>query len=284
MCLNIQSALSDRKKLVVYLRCQLDVDEKRAGSKSTSWLDPELHTIEEKRTEYIRQCHPDHCDKPTYLQSLYMAVQHNNVFVNHVLSSCSAENKTERYYDLNLSKLLLGEGATFVLMRVLALAKFVGQFELQSLYINGDICRTIIQCTGPESGLVNKKKMDICTIYRIIHEECGIKHISKTVLTITGRIITHEWDETEYCIYINPSWELSLSPLRPCSERVDWSEDLQLYSMYLDRKDLCSSKYKTYMSDRPDIQTILSDYVQSILEMKPADVVRFTMEYFKRFG
>lgn len=51
VCLNIVNALNNPDKLVVYLRSTFDIDGRKAGSKITSWLDSQLHTIEEKRTE-----------------------------------------------------------------------------------------------------------------------------------------------------------------------------------------------------------------------------------------
>lgn len=39
------------KKFLVHLSTQFDVDGKNAGSRITSWVDKDLHTLEEKRTE-----------------------------------------------------------------------------------------------------------------------------------------------------------------------------------------------------------------------------------------
>lgn len=43
-------------------------------------------------------------------------------------------------------------------------------------------------CTGPESGIVNDQKLDLCKIHRKIIEECGIEHGCITVLTLNGKI------------------------------------------------------------------------------------------------
>lgn len=127
--------------------------------------------------------------------------------------------------------------------------------------------------------------MDVCKIYRKIIEKCGIIHICSTTLTITGRIITHEWNNCDYVVYLNPMVDLSptYNELEPI-ENIDCFADLQLYSNYLDRKQLCISRMKNYMQDQPDIQSILADYVQTVLQMKPSDTIKFTMEYFTRFA
>lgn len=92
---------------------------------------------------------------------------------------------------------------------------------------------------GPESGVFNNTKLDVCRIYRSIIEECGLTHEVMSVLTLEGQILKQEWKNVSYTMYINPKAVVSnVKPegnLRVLLEK-DWRNDLQLYSEYLDTK------------------------------------------------
>lgn len=74
-------------------------------------------------------------------KSLYVALENNKYFIKH------ADNKEgigiKKHYSLKRTCMLIGEGASFLLMRLLAINRFIGTFELSTLYINGDLCRNI---------------------------------------------------------------------------------------------------------------------------------------------
>lgn len=40
---------------------------------------------------------------------------------------------------------------------------------------------------------------------------------------------------------------------------------------------------KSYLADHPEIQSMLADYVQMILLMKPEDVLEYTLDYFMQY-
>lgn len=86
----------------------------------------------------------------------------------------------------------------------------------------------------------------------------------------------------------------------------DWQDDLQLYSKYLDVKVIllllltvtcndCGNiisilklenqlHVKSYLAQHPEIHNLISEYVQQILQVKPNDVVQFTINYFSSFA
>lgn len=53
-----------------------------------------------------------------------------------------------KYYPFFITKNLMLEGASFLLMRYLAVTKFVGTIELSTMYINGEMCRNIYVSFG----------------------------------------------------------------------------------------------------------------------------------------
>lgn len=42
-------------------------------------------------------------------------------------------------------------------------------------------------------------------------------------------------------------------------------------------------KMKTYLKDHPEIQDMLADYLNSVLLLKPENIMPFTQDYFMNF-
>ncbi|KAJ8939320.1 hypothetical protein NQ314_011178 [Rhamnusium bicolor] len=267
------------KKYVIHLSSQFDANGYNAGSRITSWVDRYLHTLEEKRTEFVQQ------DDVLNEKSIYMALQNNKYYIKNASSIDNIEDR--KYYSLAKMHDLVSEGANFVLMRYLAVMQYIGTFELSTIYINGDLCRNIyvrLECTGPKPGEVNGKTVDVCKIYRYIIEECGIEHHCVTVLTTNGRIVTQEWEGCDYILNMNPLQFIQSGAPSSYDRLVlpkTWEHDMQLMSKYLDCKTAAECQMKTYMADHPEVREMIADYVQNILMLKPVNIMSFTMDYFQ---
>ncbi|KAF7274363.1 hypothetical protein GWI33_012981 [Rhynchophorus ferrugineus] len=272
-----EQILNVTPKFVVHLSSEFDVDGKNAGSRIVSWVDQQFHTLEERRTEYI-------FGKSSELtqQILYCALQENAYYVKH---TSLEQQDSRKYYPLSKTKDFVGEGANFILMRYLAITKYKGNFELSTMYINGDMCRNIYECKGPKPGFVNKNKTELCKIYRTIIEECGLVHTSVTVLTIFGMIVSHEWEGCPYIFHINPIMVTTGKPIPfdAVYMRKAWEADIELVSKYLDCKAEAELNMKTYLKDHPEIEEMVGDYLQSLLLLKPENILPFTMDYFTNF-
>ncbi|CAH0548771.1 unnamed protein product [Brassicogethes aeneus] len=107
-----------------------------AGSDMTSWVNRDFHTVEEKRKEYIFD------DEETGRQkTCYTGMQHNKYYVRNTCSRNEIDKR--RYYSMIKMKNYISEGANFVMMRYMVIARYIGTFELSTMYLNGDLCRNI---------------------------------------------------------------------------------------------------------------------------------------------
>ncbi|XP_063925200.1 ciliogenesis-associated TTC17-interacting protein-like isoform X2 [Zophobas morio] len=256
-------------KFLVHLSSQLDYMGHNGGSRITAWVDRDLQTLEEKRREYL------HVDEYLDQQILYVNSQENFYYLRH-------DKNKDMFYSPKKARNLICEGSNFILMRYLAMTKFVGTFETTTLYIDGSLCRNIYECKGPSSGVVNNKKLDVCKIYRTIIEECGIEHRCIALMTLNGQILKQEWQLCDYLLQLNPLIQIRDDRLSgiPLEFQTD---DMQLLSLYLDSKVSKAKHIQNYMEDHPEIKAMLSDYVQTILHLKPEDVFEFTAKYFLSF-
>ncbi|KAK9887594.1 hypothetical protein WA026_023477 [Henosepilachna vigintioctopunctata] len=267
------------RKFLVHLSCQFDVDGNNAGSRITAWVDRNLHTLEEKRTEYIEveENGRKHINEKNVYTS--MGKKHYDVI-------STSENKRQKFcYSFTKAQDFVGEAANFILMRYLALVGFTGTFELSAVHITGALCRNIYQCEGLVGGEINNEKLDLYKIYRTVIEECDITESSCTLLTLDGRIMKHDWEGCNYVLQINPLCSPSKKKPALVSLYDDaWKYDLQLLSTYLDRKESATLKMKSYLEDHKEIGNLIKDYVQNILQIKPDNIIEFTKHFFLSYA
>lgn len=74
-------------------------------------------------------------------KTLYVALQIKRYYLK--MTNKKEEVVERKFYKLDKTKYFVSEGANFLLMRYLAIVNYMGQFELSTLYINGDMCRNI---------------------------------------------------------------------------------------------------------------------------------------------
>jgi len=67
-------------------------------------------------------------------------------------------------------------------------------------------------------------------------------------------------------------------------KELNLETDMQLKSNYLDRKEELKNDYEQYMHDHPELKSLISDYMQSILSIKPDDVVTYTAKFFAPYS
>ncbi|XP_043989173.1 ciliogenesis-associated TTC17-interacting protein-like [Gambusia affinis] len=63
-----------------------------------------------------------------------------------------------------------------------------------------------------------------------------------------------------------------------------WQEDMQLYSLYLDKKDFLKVEHNSYLRQHPELRALLSDFIQDLLIVKPDNIFQFAREYFPPYS
>ncbi|KAJ3343370.1 Proprotein convertase subtilisin/kexin type 7 [Gonapodya sp. JEL0774] len=67
----------------------------------------------------------------------------------------------------------------------------------------------------------------------------------------------------------------------PSLDTTDFNGDMERISEYNEKKSLLVSENERYLEEHPELQDIISDYLQFILLKKPVDVYSFTQDYFR---
>uniref|UniRef100_A0A8C9ELN8 Ciliogenesis-associated TTC17-interacting protein n=1 Tax=Pavo cristatus TaxID=9049 RepID=A0A8C9ELN8_PAVCR len=72
-------------------------------------------------------------------------------------------------------------------------------------------------------------------------------------------------------------------PLFP-KQLLDWEEDAQLCSWFLDRKEELRASHSTYIRQHPELFALLADFLQALLLRQPTDPILFAAEFFAPFA
>jgi len=109
----------------------------------------------------------------------------------------------------------------------------------------------------------------------------------------TGAVVFRKQDEPFMELHL-PSEEppletgpssRSVAQEKPTFEKRDlvMEEDLELFSKYQDRMDELKASHGTYLRQHPELKTIMSDFLQEVLTMKPGKFLPFAASYFATF-
>ncbi|XP_046480378.1 uncharacterized protein [Neodiprion pinetum] len=173
-------------------------------------------------------------------------------------------------------------------MRYLALRNFHGSLSFQSIMISGQLTTSNYRCTGAQRMKLNGKVLPVYTIERRMHEECGLIHNTKTYMTQSGYILRHDWLEIPYLVQINslidPNDLVNKDQNIVTPLRSRWRSDIQMMSMYLDKKTCQMAQQTEYLTDHPEIKQLISDFTQTLLAVKPVNVLSFTVQHFAAFA
>ncbi|KAM6464502.1 ciliogenesis-associated TTC17-interacting protein isoform 1-T5 [Liasis olivaceus] len=185
---------------------------------------------------------------------------------------------------------LISESANFLVLRVMARRQSLPR---DAIFLSFDsdqhICTSTYNTLGFQKQQVKKEEVDVFVIERTVHsveapplnwQFCFLPdgHLSRRVqigspatMVILKMPILIDKDEPDP---------------RPIFEKVllDWEEDAELYSKFLDRKEELQASHATYVRRHPELSALLADFLQLLLLRKPDDVVTFAAEFFAPFS
>nr|XP_012139388.1 PREDICTED: ciliogenesis-associated TTC17-interacting protein [Megachile rotundata] len=182
---------------------------------------------------------------------------------------CPCDKSTEtRNLTFASTDRLISEGVNVLLMRYLALINYEGILSFESITIEGDIAMSNYICTPAEQTVIDGHFLDIYTIERKICKQDGTEYSIKTYLTPKGRIIRHNWLNVPYVLKINPLADpkipqKTIKVEAPLRDR--WTEDIEMFSKYLDKKFSKIAEQRDYLVDHPEVKQLIADYVETLL-------------------
>ncbi|KAG8547952.1 hypothetical protein GDO81_027060, partial [Engystomops pustulosus] len=191
-------------------------------------------------------------------------------------------------YDLTSLPGFVSEASNLLIMRLLARKTTPQNLDFLTFDADLNLCICSYRDLGCQPQLIGKDTVEVHGIERAIHSDdlpitwqCYFLpdgHLTSRVQV--GSPVTMKI--TQMPILSEPEEE---DP-KPVFEKkpLNWEEDAQLYSQFLERKEELLSDHETYLRRHPELKALLGDFMQFLLLRKPEDVVTFAAEFFGSFS
>nr|XP_050844291.1 ciliogenesis-associated TTC17-interacting protein-like [Vespula vulgaris] len=215
-----------------------------------------------------------------------MGIQDNNYYIE--TTETYQHNKSRNCKNLTYPQKieLLSEGTNLLLMRYLTIINYDGTLTFQNIMIDGNVTICQYKCIPVKYMKLYENDIEVYTIERVIENQNGNVESMKTYLTPKGEILEHNWLTTSYILK-----NKSLENVNPMIEKLKiairnncWTEDMEIFSKYLDEKCNEVTKFIEYLISHLEVKHLIADYTQTLLIVKPLHVVDFTIQYFKAFS
>ncbi|XP_076648593.1 ciliogenesis-associated TTC17-interacting protein-like, partial [Halictus rubicundus] len=280
-CILVESIGPRTHEFLVQVQSSMSVDGHFGGTKIIGSATSKFHCLEEKRTEFVYE------DDGLHEESIYLGIEDSSYYVK-LTRTCPCDQCEEtKNLDFNQDDGLISEAVNILLMRYLALINYEGTLSFQTISIDGELTRSSYECTPAERMEIDGHFLNAYTIERKIHKQDGCVHIIKTYLSSHGKILRHNWLDVPYILKMNPLADpaIASSTIRletPLQDR--WAEDIEMFSKYLDKKFAKMAEHTEYLLNHPEVKYLITDYTQTLLVVKPEDVIDFTIQHFKAFA
>uniref|UniRef100_A0A8C0GQ41 Ciliogenesis-associated TTC17-interacting protein n=1 Tax=Chelonoidis abingdonii TaxID=106734 RepID=A0A8C0GQ41_CHEAB len=175
---------------------------------------------------------------------------------------------------------LISEAANLLVLRVLARRRAVPQnTTFLTFDTEAHVCTSTYTAMGFQKQLVDMTEVEVFVIERAVCPDEGIPMIWQFYFLSDGQV------SPSGCCWTCPLSPDEVEP-RPVFEKkpLDWEEDMQLYSQFLDRKEELQADHTSYARRHPELRALLADFLQLLLLHKPDDVLTFAAEFFAPFA
>uniref|UniRef100_A0A6I8NVY6 Ciliogenesis-associated TTC17-interacting protein n=1 Tax=Ornithorhynchus anatinus TaxID=9258 RepID=A0A6I8NVY6_ORNAN len=189
---------------------------------------------------------------------------------------------------------LVSEAANLLLLRVMGRRQAVpegGRFL--AFDTTGQLCHATYHMLGSQPLKIGQEQVPTFGVEQTIHSEDDIPITFQFYLLTDGHLARRiQVGSPASCIISRmPALqeEEEEEPQHPVpaslgQQPLEWEEDLQLYSMFLDRKEELEAGHATYLRRHPEVQSLLSDFLLFLLLHQPSDVATFAAQFFGPFA
>ncbi|XP_031971140.1 ciliogenesis-associated TTC17-interacting protein isoform X2 [Corvus moneduloides] len=249
----------------------------------------QLETLEQEEQECL-ELRPHPTEKRTHVVS-----HQHGMTVSKTLQEGEAEPQCQSFcYSRAKLRGLLLEGASLLLLRVLARRHTMPpNLVFPAMDTEGNLCTSsyVSRQPGGPSALgiqrqaVGSAETEVFVIERAVHSSSGASTVWHSSFLPNGRLAQLMQIGSPVLMVLQDESILSKSgrfePQLPFpKEPLDWEEDIQLYSWFLDRKDELQLSHAAYLQQHPEVRALLSDFLQALLFQQPHDPISFAAEFF----
>ncbi|KAH0621250.1 hypothetical protein JD844_022337 [Phrynosoma platyrhinos] len=270
---------------LVHATSKVTIDGVPCTTTITGYITKRLETVEQHTKESVR-----FREHPVETRTHVMKRQ-DQLFVRKAIVERDEEIHVDTFsYKCSQLQGLISESANLLVLRVMAWRQVVPE---NAIFLSFDteqhICTSTYNSLGFQKQQVGKEEVDVFVIERTVHSEDDIPLNWQFYLLPDGHLsrrVQVGSPATMVILQVPVLFEIDKPDPRPVFGKIplDWEEDVELYSMFLDRKEELQASHATYVRRHPELTALLADFLQLLLLRKPDDVVTFAAEFFAPFS
>uniref|UniRef100_A0A8C8VNE4 Ciliogenesis-associated TTC17-interacting protein n=1 Tax=Pelusios castaneus TaxID=367368 RepID=A0A8C8VNE4_9SAUR len=258
------------------------IDEVPCGSSLTAYISKRLETLE--------QHHWPGLLAPPMRQAVSPQAQGMDGQPSPLLPISQQREVQTQSFSYNCASLrgLISEAANLLVLRVLARRRAVPQ---DTIFLAFDtaahVCTSTYRAMGSQKQLVGTMEAEVFVVERALCPDEGIPMAWQFYFLSDGHLARRVQVGSPVTMLLQQMPVLiDEAEPRPIFEKkpLDWEEDMQLYSQFLDRKEELQAGHASYARRHPELSALLADFLHHLLLRKPNDVVTFAAEFFAPFA
>ncbi|XP_075009073.1 ciliogenesis-associated TTC17-interacting protein isoform X2 [Calonectris borealis] len=250
-----------------------------------AYVTPQLETLEQEEQERLElRAHP--IERRTHMVS-----HQHGMTVTKTLREGEAEQQHRSFsYSQVELRGLLPEGASLLLLRVLGCQRAVPPgLTFPTIDTEGHLCNSSYRALGIQQQVVGSADVEVFVIERAVHTSAGISTVWHSSFLSSGRLAQRVQVGCPMLMLLQDESVLGktggVEPRPPFPKQpLDWEEDIQLCSWFLDRKEELQASHAAYIQQHPELRVLLADFLQALLLQQPPDPVSFAAQFFAPFA
>ncbi|XP_071896745.1 ciliogenesis-associated TTC17-interacting protein [Anas platyrhynchos] len=275
-----------RSCLLVHAECRGELDGVPFCSTLKGYVTMRLETLEQEQHQSLEfAAHP--------IERRTLMVQQPRGMTVTVSTRQGKGEPRSRDFSYGWASLggLLGEAASLLLLRVLARRGAVPPPGLifPTIDSEGHLGTATFRALGAQRQLVGSEEVEVVVLERAVRTKEGVPVVWHSSFLPSGRlarqlqvgcpVLAVLQDEA----VLGERAEAEPQPASP-KQPLEWEEDAQLRSWFLDRKEELQASHGTYVRQHPELAALLADFLQALLLRQPPDPLPFAADFFAPFA
>ncbi|XP_074659702.1 ciliogenesis-associated TTC17-interacting protein-like [Tubulanus polymorphus] len=259
------------------------VDNVPCGTSITAYVSRRLETLEQQHHEYVK------LENLPLDRKTFIVKQNDGYVVNKVITQGEDEMRMARTFKHEHMDGFISEGSNLLLQRLFIRKFCADQLQFVSFDSDTNLCSAIYKPLEERSQFVGNTELHVFGIERTINSVSDLPTSWQTYFIKDGHMSNRVQVGSPVTMKLSsvpPPVDEDEEPPKPTFDKqaLNWEEDVQLYSKFLDRKEDLKGDHAAYMRHHPELRALLADFLQFLLLRKPDDVATFAADYFAPFS
>ncbi|XP_041478330.1 ciliogenesis-associated TTC17-interacting protein-like [Lytechinus variegatus] len=269
--------------LLIHANSHGTIDNIPIGTSLTAYVSKNLQTLDENHHEYV-ELEDVQLDKKTHI--IYKDGQY---ILNKIVSRGQDMQRTAETFSEDRLKGFISEGSNLILQRILARKGVPDNLVFVSFDGEAKLWTTTYRGLEDRTQRVGEEEVMVKGIERTINSYGSVPDTWQSYFLPDGHLASRVHVGSPVTMHLlripepPPVDDREEKPTFP-KKPLNWEEDMQLYSQFLDRKEELKGDHATYMRHHPELKALLADFLQFLLLRKPEDIVSFAADYFSSFS